>query len=159
MKPLMTCLAVASSLVAGAAIAADMPPIRPEGGVELTWQEHIDALNACDVKRIVALYPREILFIQAQKVWGGREKVLDFFNHYCKPFSEGGFKGGNFIIEDSKTFGDTVTVRWRMEADFLSEPYYGAVTYVTHDGLIYVQTTTFNPKTMPVQRAETRSTG
>jgi hypothetical protein len=136
-----------------------LPPIRPQGGVELTWREHIDALDACDVDRMMALYPREILFIQAQKTWGGREKVFDFFNDYCQPFSEGGFKGGKFIIEDSKTFADTVTVRWRMEADFLSQPYYGAVTYVTHDGLIYVQTTTFNPNTMPYKEPRTVTPG
>ena len=135
--------------MAGSATAEEAPPIVPQANVELTWREHIAALNNCDVDRLLALYPREMLFIQAEKTWGGREEVYEFFKGYCKPYSEGGFAGGTYNIEDSKTFGDTVTVRWKMEADYLSEPYYGAVTYVTHGGLIYVQTTTFHPGTMP----------
>jgi len=35
-----------------------------------------------------------------------------------------------------------------MEADFLAEPYRGGDAYVTRDGLMYVQVTTFDPSDM-----------
>ena len=44
--------------------------------------------------------------------------------------------------------GDTVNVSWRVEADWLAEPYKGADAYVTRDGLMYVQVTTFDPAGM-----------
>jgi hypothetical protein len=39
--------------------------------------------------------------------------------------------------------GDTINVQWRATADFLLEPYLGADAYVTKDGLMFAQVTTF----------------
>ena len=39
--------------------------------------------------------------------------------------------------------GDTINVQWRATAAFLLEPYLGADAYVTKDGLMFAQVTTF----------------
>jgi hypothetical protein len=36
------------------------------------------------------------------------------------------------------------SLQWRAEAEFLTETYHGSDAYVTHDGLMYAQVTTFN---------------
>jgi hypothetical protein len=39
---------------------------------------------------------------------------------------------------------DPVNVKWRATASFLTEPYFGADAYVTKDGLMFAQVTTFD---------------
>ncbi|QMU56992.1 MAG: hypothetical protein GKR98_01515 [Boseongicola sp.] len=129
--------------------ARDLPPLVMQPNAERVTFEHIDALNACDWDRLMAQYPEEILIILPNGVWvEGRPAIGDVFAGFCTPRSEGGFLGANFIAEKVKTIGDTVNVSWRVEADWLAEPYKGADAYVTRDGLMYVQVTTFDPADM-----------
>ncbi|MGD1923305.1 MAG: nuclear transport factor 2 family protein [Paracoccaceae bacterium] len=147
MKLIATILA--GMALAGAAIAADLPPLNPQPNAEMTTFEHIDALNACDWNRLMAQYPEEVLIILPNGAWvEGRQAVGDVFVGFCKTREEGGFKGATFIAEKVKTVGDTVNVSWRVEADWLAEPYKGADAYVTRDGLMYAQVTTFDPGAM-----------
>ena len=147
MKLIATILA--GMALAGAAIAADLPPLNPQPNAEMTTFEHIDALNACDWNRLMAQYPEEVLIILPNGAWvEGRQAVGDVFVGFCKTREEGGFKGATFIAEKGKTVGDTVNVSWRVEADWLAEPYKGADAYVTRDGLMYAQVTTFDPGAM-----------
>ncbi|MEM7499661.1 MAG: hypothetical protein AAF371_16945, partial [Pseudomonadota bacterium] len=82
-------------------------------------------------------------------VWiEGRPAVGEVFEGFCQTREAGGFRGATFIAEKVKTIGDTVNVSWRVEADWLAEPYKGADAYVTRDGLMYVQVTTFDPQDM-----------
>ena len=143
----------AAALVAGVlssiAYAADLPPLNPQPNAEMTTFEHIDALNACDWNRLMAQYPEEVLIILPNGVWvEGRTEIGGIFEGFCKSREEGGFKGATFIAEKVKTIGDTVNVSWRVEADWLAEPYKGADAYVTRDGVMYVQVTTFDPAGM-----------
>ncbi|MEM8755120.1 MAG: hypothetical protein AAGF90_19315, partial [Pseudomonadota bacterium] len=73
------------------------------------------------------------------------------FEGFCRPREDGGFLGATFIAEKVKTVGDTVNVSWRVEADWLAEPYKGADAYVTRDGLMYAQVTTFDPADMKLK--------
>ena len=129
--------------------AKELPPLVMQPNAERVTFEHIDALNACDWDRLMAQYPEEVLIILPNGVWvEGRPAIGDVFAGFCTPRSEGGFLGATFIAEKVKTVGDTVNVSWRVEADWLAEPYKGADAYVTRDGLMYVQVTTFDPADM-----------
>ncbi len=126
-----------------------LPPLALQPNAERVTFEHIDALNACDWNRLMAQYPEEVLFILPNGTWvEGRRAIGDVFAGFCKTRAEGGFKGATFIAEKVKTVGNTVNVSWRVEADWLAEPYKGADAYVTHDGLMYAQVTTFDPADM-----------
>lgn len=126
-----------------------LPPLVTQPNAEMVTFEHIDALNACDWDRLMAQYPEEVLIILPNGVWvEGRSAIGDVFAGFCTPRADGGFIGATFIAEKVKTVGDTVNVSWRVEADWLAEPYKGADAYVTRDGLMYVQVTTFDPADM-----------
>ncbi|MEL6234441.1 MAG: nuclear transport factor 2 family protein [Pseudomonadota bacterium] len=126
-----------------------LPPYVTQPNAEMVTFEHIEALNACDWDRLMAQYPEEVLFILPGGVWvEGRRAIGDVFAGFCTPRAEGGFLGATFIAEKVKTVGDTVNVSWRVEAEWLAEPYKGADAYVTRDGLMYAQVTTFDPADM-----------
>jgi ketosteroid isomerase-like protein len=142
--------------VTSSAFAADakrkLPSLKLQANAELVTSEHIDALNACDWERLMAQYPEEVLFILPNGTWvEGRRAIGDVFEGFCKPRSEGGFKGATFIAEKVKRVGNTVNVSWRVEADWLAQPYKGGDAYVTEDGLMYTQVTTFNPADMKLK--------
>jgi len=149
-----TALTIAGMTLAPVAALAEahgkvLPPYVTQPNAEMVTFEHIDALNECDWDRLMAQYPEEVLFILPNGVWvEGRAAIGDVFAGFCTPRAEGGFLGATFIAEKVKTIGDTVNVSWRVEADWLAEPYKGADAYVTRDGLMYVQVTTFNPADM-----------
>ncbi|MEO9895829.1 MAG: nuclear transport factor 2 family protein [Paracoccaceae bacterium] len=129
--------------------AKELPPLVMQPNAERVTFEHVDALNACDWNRLMAQYPEEVLIILPNGVWvEGRSAIGDVFAGFCTPREEGGFIGATFIAEKVKTVGDTVNVSWRVEAEWLEEPYKGADAYVTRDGLMYVQVTTFDPADM-----------
>lgn len=142
----------AALALAGGALAQDLPPLATQPNAELVTFEHLDALNACDWDRIMAQYPEEVLFILPNGTWvEGRAAIGEVFTGFCKPRDEGGFQGATFIPEKVKTVGDTVNVSWRIEADWLLEPYKGGDAYVTQDGLMYTQVTTFDPADMKLK--------
>ena len=151
LKTLLTAAAVAGCATAALADghAKPLPPYVTQPNAEMVTFEHIDALNACDWDRLMAQYPEEVLIILPNGVWvEGRPAVGDVFAGFCTPRADGGFLGATFIAEKVKTVGDTVNVSWRVEADWLAEPYKGADAYVTRDGFMYVQVTTFDPAGM-----------
>ena len=144
-------LAIALAGLSAAAGAQEMalPPLATQPNAEMVTFEHIAALNACDWNRLMAQYPEEVLIILPNGVWvEGRSAIGGVFAGFCKPRAEGGFLGATFIAEKVKTVENTVNVSWRVEADWLAEPYKGADAYVTHDGLMYVQFTTFDGAAM-----------
>ncbi len=122
-----------------------LPPLVPQHGPQLVVDEHLDALNKCDWNRLMAQYPPEIeIHLPDGIVIKGRDKIGELFAGFCMSREEGGLKGLLFTTEHTFTVGDTVNVQWRAEADFLAEPYRGSDAYVTKDGLMYAQVTTFN---------------
>jgi hypothetical protein len=72
----------------------------------------------------------------------GRIRAL--FEGFCKPHADGGLNGITFAEIKSWTVGKTVNVQWVATAPFLAAPYYGADAYVTQNGLMAAQVTTFD---------------
>lgn len=136
--------AVGSS-VSSATWAAELPPLVPQPSPQQVVDEHLDALNKCDWTRLMAQYPPEVLIIIADGVsFRGRKAVGDLFEGFCKPVSEKGLRGLQFKTISTFTVEGTLNVIWEANADFLAEPYKGADAYVTKDGFMYAQVTTFD---------------
>jgi len=74
----------------------------------------------------------------------GRKAVGDLFAGFCKSKEDGGLRGLTFTTLETFTVEGTLNVIWEADADFLAEPYKGADAYVTKDGFMYAQVTTFD---------------
>jgi len=106
--------------------------------------EHLDALNACDVDRLMAQYPDEIkILLPGGVTVEGRDDVRALFEGFCQPFPAG-LAGLQFTELSSSKVQKTVNAQWKAEACFLAEPYLGADAYETWSGLMAAQVTTFD---------------
>jgi hypothetical protein len=122
-----------------------LPPLKRMETAQAVVDEHLAAVNTCDWLRVMAQYPPEVqFFLPGGQVVKGREAVGELFRTFFKPVKDGGLCGLKFETENSFAVGDTINVQWRGTADFLAEPYRGADAYVTKDGLMYAQVTTFD---------------
>ncbi|MEM7633680.1 MAG: nuclear transport factor 2 family protein [Pseudomonadota bacterium] len=134
-------------LTASLSLADDMklPPLVPQADPQKVVDEHLDALNACDWNRLMAQYPDDVHIILPDGGEAvGREAVGKLFAGFCKSKADGGLKGLKFTTLSTFTVGGTLNVQWVADADFLAEPYKGADAYVTRDGLMAAQVTTFD---------------
>jgi hypothetical protein len=124
---------------------AKMPDLKRQPTPKAVVDEHLDALNRGDWTRLMAQYPDDVeLFLPMGVVIRGRPQVGEAFAGMVKPWKDGGLLGVTFTPEHASTVGDTVNVQWRVDADFLSAPYRGADAYVTRDGLLAAQVSTFD---------------
>jgi SnoaL-like domain len=139
----MTSLFVATPVLADDMMA--LPPLKPQPGPQQVVDEHLDALNKCDWNRLMAQYPPEVLIVVADgAAFKGREEVGKLFAGFCKSNADGGLNGLQFTTLSTFAVDGTLNVIWEADADFLAEPYKGADAYVTKDGLMYAQVTTFD---------------
>jgi len=107
---------------------------------EAVVAEHVDALNDCNVDRLLAQYPETAAILLPGGVTvEGPTDVRALFDGFC-----GALNGIEFVAIKSWTVGKTVNVQWVATAPFLAAPYYGADAYVTHAGLLEGQVTTFD---------------
>ena len=115
--------------------------------------EHIDALNNCDVDRLMAQYPESIeILLPGGATVAGRVAVQELFEGFCLPYewsdaegtNVGGLNGLTFTEVSQGTVHKTVNMQWSADADFLCDPYLGADAYETWSGLMAAQVTTFN---------------
>jgi ketosteroid isomerase-like protein len=121
-----------------------MPELKKQPTPKAVVDEHLDALNKGDWDRLMAQYPDDVeIFLPAGVVIRGRLAVADAFAGMVMPFKDGGIFGVTFTAEHVFTVGDTVNVQWKADAPFLTEPYRGADAYVTRDGLLVAQVSTF----------------
>jgi SnoaL-like domain len=128
----------------GQTTASKIPPLKRQASPQAVLDEHLDALNKCDWERLMAQYPADVeFFLPGGQVVRGREQVAELFRTLVKPFAQGGICGVKFEVEHSFLVGNTVNAQWRATADFLTEPYRGADAYVTRNGLMAAQVTTF----------------
>ena len=122
-----------------------LPALKRQATPKAVVDEHLDALNRCDWSRLMAQYPPDVeFFLPGGQVVKGRRDVGDLFEGFVKPFKDGGLCGLRFESEHVLIVGDTVNVQWRANADFLAAPYRGADAYVTQDGLMRAQVSTFD---------------
>jgi hypothetical protein len=123
---------------------ATLPAIQRQATPQAVVDEHLDAINKCDWNRLMAQYPDNVeFFLPRGEVVRGRQAVGDLFRDFVKPAKDGGLCGLNFVTEHAFTVDGTINVQWVANADFLAEPYKGADAYVTKDGLMWAQVTTF----------------
>ena len=135
----------ARSIAAASSQKTPLPALRRFETPQAVVDEHLAAINACDWQRLMAQYPPEAqFFLPGGQVIKGRDAVGDLFKSFVKPVSEGGLCGLKFETENSFPVGDTINVQWVAQASFLAEPYRGADAYVTKDGLMIAQVTTFD---------------
>jgi hypothetical protein len=93
----------------------------------------------------MAQFPDDVeFFLPGGKVVKGRQDVGELFRGFVKPAKDGGLCGLKFTPEHVVTVGGTISVSWVGNADFMSEPYRGADAYITKDGLMQAQVTTFD---------------
>jgi hypothetical protein len=93
----------------------------------------------------MAQYPPDVeFFLPGGQIVKGRREVGELFEGFVKPVKDGGLCGLTFESEHVLIVGDTVNVQWRANADFLAAPYRGADAYVTQDGLMRAQVSTFD---------------
>jgi SnoaL-like domain len=129
---------------AWAAETIKFPPLKKQPTAQKVIDEHLDALNKCDWNRLMAQYPNDVeIHLPDGVVVKGRTKVGELFAGFCKKRPDG-LNGLKFTTESSFKVGNTLNVMWRAEADFLMEPYKGSDAYVTRDGLMAAQVTTFD---------------
>ena len=122
-----------------------LPSLKRQATPKAVVDEHLDALNRCDWTRPMAQYPTDVeLFLPGGQVVKGRREVGELFEGFVKPPKDGGLCGLTFESEHVQIVGDTVNVQWRAHAAFLAAPYRGADAYVTRDGLMQAQVTTFD---------------
>jgi hypothetical protein len=122
-----------------------LPDLKPQSTPKAVVDEHLDALNRGDWNRLMAQYPDDVeIFLPAGVVIRGRQAVGDAFAGMVKPFEDGDLFGVTFTAEHVFTVGGTVNLQWKVDAPFLDEPYRGADAYVTRDGLLTAQVSTFD---------------
>ena len=122
-----------------------LPALKRQATPKAVVDEHLDALNRCDWTRLMAQYPADVeFFLPGGQVVKGRRAVGELFEGFVKPLKDGGLCGLKFESEHVLIVGDTVNVQWRANADFLAAPYLGADAYVTQDGLMRAQVSTFD---------------
>ena len=122
-----------------------MPELKRQPTANAVVEEHLDALNSGDWNRLMAQYPDDVeIYLPDGVVIRGRQAVGDAFAGLVKPWKDGGLFGVIFTPEHASTVGDTVNVQWRVDAHILREPYRGADAYITRDGLLAAQVSTFD---------------
>jgi phosphotriesterase-related protein len=132
------------SVTAAASAGPVEPPLDRQPGVQAVVDEHIRALNACDVDALMAQYPETIhILLPGGVTVEGREDVRALFEGFCQPYPAG-LAGLQFTPLESWKVGKTLNVQWKAEACFLAEPYLGADAYETHAGLMAAQVSTFD---------------
>jgi hypothetical protein len=132
------------AMLAIAAVAVGKTPFVKQPTPEAVTYEHIDALNACDVDRLMAQYPESIHIVLPGGVEvEGRDAVRDLFEGFCLPYPDG-LKGLQFTEVKHWKVHKTINMQWSADACFLAEPYLGADAYETWSGLMAAQVTTFD---------------
>ena len=155
----ITIVGIVAILVLGVAAVAYAagPGLVRQPGAQAVTAEHIDALNNCDVNRLMAQYPESVHIILPDGGKAiGRVEVLDLFTGFCSQpdlywndetgswANAGGLNGLTFTENEQWTVGKTVNMEWTADACFLASPYVGADAYETHANLMAAQVTTFD---------------
>ena len=136
---------VVVAMLAIATVAVGKTPFQKQPTPMAVTLEHIDALNACDVDRLMAQYPESIeIIVPGGGEFVGREDVRALFEGFCLPYDEEGLNGLTFTEIRSTTVHKTVNMQWEADACFLNTPYLGADAYETWSGLMALQVTTFD---------------
>ena len=138
-----------AAVTLGQSPKAKTPSLKPQPSPRAVVTEHLDALNHCDFNRLMAQYPEDAeLFFPGGSDAIGRANVARLFSGVVKPLSQGGVCGLRFEQVRSLVVGNTVVVHWRVVGDALAKPYEGSDAYITRNGLMVSQVSTFQAQDM-----------
>jgi hypothetical protein len=130
-----------------------LPPKKPLPTPEKVLAEHISALNACDWNRMMAQYDDDMVFLsKGGATVSGRQAIGEMFKNALQPPAKGGQCGMKMIVVKSFVVGNTVTVIMRAEAPFFAEPYTLSEAFVTRNGLLASQVTTWDPAAIKMKK-------
>jgi len=152
-SPFVAVLLLASGSAFGQ-VTRKLPPQKPLATTQAVVDEHLDALNHCDWKRLVQQYSNDAEFmLPAGQIVKGRQEVADLFANFVKPISEGGLCGLKFTTEHTFLVGTALNVQWVVTGDAVAEPYRGADAYETRNGLMTGQVSTFDAALVKLKKA------
>ncbi|MGJ7511537.1 nuclear transport factor 2 family protein [Variovorax sp. GT1P44] len=121
-----------------------LPPMKKQATVEKVVAEHVDALNKSDWNRLMAQYPGNAeIHLPNGQVVKGRAAIGELFAGFVKAPPDG-LKGIRFSQLSAFKSGGALAVKWKAEADFLEEPYFGSDAYITQDGMMAAMVSTFD---------------
>src|ERR1700730_7027553 len=130
-----------------------LPPLKKQPTPQAVIDEHMDALNKCDWKRLMEQYPADYQLNLPDGVGvNGREAAAKIFADFVNPHDQGGLCGIKFSPEQTLVVGDPLNIQWKAEADFLAEPYKGSDAYETHDGLMVAMVSTFKGSDLKMKK-------
>jgi SnoaL-like domain len=157
MHTMLRALSIIASLLVTGALSAQagmtLPDMKKQPTAQAVLDEHLDALNHCDWKRIVAQYPEDAqINLPGGTVVKGRAAIGDLFAGFCKDPKDGGLNGIHFEVEQSTTIGDTFATQWIATAPFLTEPYKGSDAYITKDGMMQAMVSTFDGSALKMKK-------
>lgn len=136
---------IVAAMLALATVAVAKTPFDRQPTPEAVTYEHIDALNECDVDRLMAQYPESIhIVLPGGATVAGREDVRGLFEGFCLDYPAGN-RGLTFTEVEHWKVHKTINMQWSADACFLSDSYLGADAYETWAGLMAAQVTTFGP--------------
>ena len=96
---------IASGVAVVASASQGPPPVDRQPSPEAVVAEHIDALNNCDVDRLMAQYPETVAILLPGGVTSeGRTEVRALFEGFCLPYPAG-LRGLHFTEVKSWTVG------------------------------------------------------
>ena len=127
----------------------------PQANAYEVYVEHIRALNACDWPGLLAQYPDDAeIHLSDGLIVRGREAIGDLFAGFVLPAAEGGLCGITFTEESRFEVGNTESVQWVAEADFLAQPYRGSDAYVSDGQYMAAMVSTFEGTDLVMAEAE-----
>ncbi|KAK1868821.1 hypothetical protein I4F81_011304 [Pyropia yezoensis] len=135
-------LALLLALLVGVAAAGPTDAHRGDGKRRV-WRvvkEHLDALNACDIRRLMAQHPPSVTFFgTGGYVARGRDDVEGMYKAFCK---RDGLAPFRFKVLEAHRLGSTLFVRYRFTSPKLTRPYVGSDAYGTRgDKLVRIVST------------------
>jgi len=142
-----------AALIVGIAVVAAAVPLTAMAdrnshkgkSVRAVVAEHIDAVEDCDAKRLVAGYAKDAkLFFPDGVVVEGRAALQALYADFVKPRDQGGLCGITATPVDRYRRGGTVFVKFRVEAAFLAKEYFATDGYVIAKGKIQSEVSTFD---------------
>jgi hypothetical protein len=144
MRRTLIVIGIVVASLAAATVAVAMTKLDRQPTPLAVTYEHIDALNECDVDRLMAQYPESVHIVLPGGVTvEGRDDVRALFEGFCLPYPDG-LNGLTFTEVDHWKVHRTINMQWSADACFLAEPYLGADAYETWAGLMAAQVTTFD---------------
>ncbi|GAB0491639.1 hypothetical protein MMPV_002893 [Pyropia vietnamensis] len=148
-------LALLLALLVAVAVPGSTGANRVEGERQV-WRvvmEHLNALNVCSLRRLMAQHPPAVTFFGAGgAVVRGRDEVRSMYEGFCKHHRDGGLAPFRFKVLESHRLGKTLYVRWRFTSPALSRPYDGADAYGTRGNQLVRVVSTFDGTELKFKR-------